>query len=97
MHGDGPWTWQMLDRRRAVVQPTADVVAWSVALIFGALLRYDFHGARVPWAGLGCAMLLAAALPALARNLDVTRHGDELVGLLRDLCAQPAASTVGSK
>jgi FlaA1/EpsC-like NDP-sugar epimerase len=56
------WVWHLLDRRRAIVQPAADAVAWALALLFATLLRYDFHLAHPAWAGLVTAIPLAIAL-----------------------------------
>ena len=60
--GDGRDIWHLLDRRRSIVQPTADALAWAVALVLATLLRYDFHLTDGTLQGLATAVPLAVAI-----------------------------------
>ena len=57
--------WQFLDRRRSVVQPTADAAAWVLAMVFATLMRYDFHLSQPAWGGL----LRAIPLPIIMQAI----------------------------
>ena len=61
----GSWVWQFLERRRPLVQPAADTVAWAIALLVATLLRYDFRLPDTAWNGLLTAIPLAMAVQAL--------------------------------
>ncbi len=55
----GSGIWYVLDRRRTIVQPAADALAWAAALVFATLLRYDFHLTAATAKGLAMAVPLA--------------------------------------
>ena len=82
--------WDFLERRRALVQPGADAAAWALALLFAALIRYDFHLASPEWKGLAKVIPLGIAaqvIVGLAGGLYTGRWRfgsfDEVAALVR--------------
>ena len=77
-------------RHRALVQAALDATAWSVALLFASIVRYDFELARVNYAGWLLAIppaVLAQTVTGLGFGLYTgrSRFGsfDEVAGLVR--------------
>src|SRR3981081_4739883 len=49
-------------RHRSVVAYVADLVAWSIALTFAALVRYNLSASSVEWRGIAIAIAMVAGL-----------------------------------
>lgn len=90
-----------LTRYRTLVQVVIDGLAWSLALLFATLLRYDFHPGRVNARGMAVllpATLLVQGVAGTAAGLYTgrSRFGsfDEVVSLVRAIVATVLAMAI---